>query len=98
MECAIYTAIKSRTGNRQQTRATWKKQDGFLDKFDELRLLTKDNRPVVELSFADVYALWWLLWSESHSDPNDPIVANFRFVDHDEFNIVCHIEIGEKNT
>ena len=30
-----------------------------LDKFDELRLLTKDNRPVVELSFADVYALWW---------------------------------------
>jgi integrase len=30
-----------------------------LDKFDELRLLTKDNRPVVEISFADLYALWW---------------------------------------
>lgn len=30
-----------------------------LDKFDELRLLTKDNRPIVEISFADLYALWW---------------------------------------
>jgi integrase len=30
-----------------------------LDKFDELRLLAKDNRPVVELTFADLYALWW---------------------------------------
>ena len=30
-----------------------------LDKFDELRLLTKDNRPVIEISFADLYALWW---------------------------------------
>lgn len=30
-----------------------------LDKFDELRLLAKDNRPVIEISFADLYALWW---------------------------------------
>lgn len=30
-----------------------------LDKFDELRLRVKDNRPVVEISFADLYALWW---------------------------------------
>jgi integrase len=30
-----------------------------LDKFDELRLLAKDNRPIVEISFADLYALWW---------------------------------------
>lgn len=30
-----------------------------LDKFDELRLLAKDNRPVVELKFAELYALWW---------------------------------------
>jgi integrase len=30
-----------------------------LDKFDELRLLAKDNRPIVEIGFADLYALWW---------------------------------------
>lgn len=30
-----------------------------LDKFDELRLLAKENRPVTEISFADLYALWW---------------------------------------
>lgn len=30
-----------------------------LNKFDELRSLARDNRPVVEISFADLYALWW---------------------------------------
>lgn len=30
-----------------------------LDKFDELRLLVKDNRPVIELTWRDLYALWW---------------------------------------
>lgn len=30
-----------------------------LDKFDELRLRTKDNRPVVEVGFTDLYMLWW---------------------------------------
>lgn len=30
-----------------------------LDKFDELRLLVKDNRPVIELTWRDMYALWW---------------------------------------
>lgn len=30
-----------------------------LNKFDELRMLAKDNRPVIEISFSDLYALWW---------------------------------------
>ncbi len=30
-----------------------------LNKFDELRLLARDNRPVYELNFAELYALWW---------------------------------------
>ena len=30
-----------------------------LNKYDELRLLVKDNRPVIELTWRDLYALWW---------------------------------------
>lgn len=31
-----------------------------LDRFDELKLSVRDKRPVVELTFAKVYALWWV--------------------------------------
>ena len=30
-----------------------------LDMYDELRLRVKSNQPMVELTFADLYALWW---------------------------------------
>jgi len=30
-----------------------------LDKFDELRILTRDNRSVIEINFAELYVLWW---------------------------------------
>lgn len=30
-----------------------------LDKYDDLRLRVKSNQPMVEMTFADLYALWW---------------------------------------
>lgn len=30
-----------------------------LDKYDELRLLVKDKRPVIELTWREMYGLWW---------------------------------------
>ena len=50
------TYIQETTGESDLDEAKRK----ALDRFDELRLSVRDNRPVVELTFNAVYALWWL--------------------------------------
>lgn len=60
------TYIQETTGERDLEEA----RRVALDRYDQLRLMVKDNRPVVELSFADLYALWW-------ADKRQRLVANF---------------------
>lgn len=50
------TYIQETTGESDLDEAKRK----ALDRFDELRLSVRDNRPVVELTFSAVYALWWV--------------------------------------